>query len=110
MRFQQVFSGANPAGNAAFVDASPYEWVILTCTGLGATETLTIERHCGASGFVAASINDGTSVIPLTFTGSSGTPANRNQVKIDACGPLRVTGTAAAVNINVIFGPAVTPT
>jgi hypothetical protein len=76
----------------------------LTCSGLGTSETLTIERHCGTSGWLPASINDGTSVVPLTFTGSSGTPASRNQVKIDGGGPLRVTGTAAAVIINAIPG------
>jgi len=105
MRFYPMFSGANPAGNAAIFDGSPFEWVILTCTGLGAGETLTIERHTGPAGWLAASINDAAVVVPLTFTGSGGSPASRNQVKIDACGPLRVTGTAAAVVITAIFGP-----
>lgn len=109
MRFYPVYSGANPTGDQAYFDASPYEWVIVTCSGLAAAETLTIERHCGSSGFLPASINDGSSVVPLTLTGASGTPASRNQVKIDGGGPIRVTGTAAAVVINVIPGTPIMP-
>jgi hypothetical protein len=78
--------------------------VLVTCGGLGAAESLTIERHCGVSGWLPASINEGSSVIPLTLTGSGGTPASRNQVKIDGGGPIRVTGTAAAVTIDIIPG------
>lgn len=104
MSFYPVYSGANPTGDQAYFDASPYEWVIIACAGLAAGESLTIERNCGNAGWLPASINDGTSVVPLTLTGSSGTPASRNQVKIDGGSPLRVTGTAASVTITVILG------
>lgn len=107
MRVQEIFRGANPAGEQAMIDASHAEWVILTCSGLGAGETLTINRRCGSSGILAASINEGTAVIPFTFTGSGGTPADRNQVKLDGCTQFTVTGTAAAVVINAIYGPSV---
>ncbi len=68
-----VISTAGASFTAQF-DAGNYEAVTFACSGLGAAESVTIKEEIGSS-FKTTRDSDGNAV---TFTGSGGTPANRD--------------------------------
>lgn len=86
-------------------DSNNYEAVSYVCKGLGAAESITIEFGFGSSWETLRDI-DGNAI---TFTGSGGSPANRNSFVLDPAGlNLRFTGTVAGtIELAAIAGRGV---
>ncbi len=89
-------------------DTGPYEWVLFTCNGLGAAETVDVKIQDGASSYQVLRQLDGTAVV---FTGSGGSPANVSQFTMDGGPVVQFTGSdpAGTVSITAYPGPGVNP-
>ena len=65
-------------------DASPYEYVVVKCTGLGAAESVAVNIQTLGSWIPVGSFDAaGATNNIVLFTGSGGTPANVRQMKLD---------------------------
>ncbi len=64
-------------------DSSMYEWCDYSCTGLGAGETVTINRNVGGTWKAVTHFDPaGATNNAVLFTGSGGSPANVSFMKL----------------------------
>lgn len=102
MASERVVSSDAAVTDAQY-NACPYEWVSFVCVGLGAAETVDIKVPSGANTWIALRDIEGNAI---TFTGSGGTPANRNMITVDGGRMFQFSFSdpAAAVTITAVTG------
>lgn len=101
----RVVQSVATAINSTF-DTGAYQWVTFKCMGLGAAETVDIKVSDGASNWMVFRDLEGNAI---TFTGSGGSPANRNQLTVDGGQIFQFSSLAPAgtVTITAVQGPGI---